>query len=99
MQIPKQFKLSDNTYTVEMVRHTAPRGTMGTVYYGKRHIELATHSGRNDRSFKQEEIDDTFWHEVTHAILRDMDHKLWNNERFVTEFAKRLTQVINTAEL
>jgi hypothetical protein len=97
--IPKKFTLGSRTYTVQMVRHTAPKGTMGKVYYDLGRIEIATNSGRNDRSFKQEEIDDTFWHEVTHAILRDMGHKLWNNERFVTDFANRLTQVVNTSKL
>lgn len=99
MLIPKKFKLGSHTYTIRMVRHTEPKGTMGKVYYDLGCIEIATNSGRNDRSFKQEEIDDTFWHEVTHAILRDMGHKLWNNERFVTDFANRLTQVVNTSKL
>lgn len=99
MQIPKTFKLGETKYKVQMVRHTAPKGTMGKVYYDLGRIEIATNSGRNDRSFKQEEIDDTFWHEVTHAILRDMGHRLWNNEPFVTAFANRLTQVVNTSKL
>jgi len=99
MQIPKSFKLGKSAYTVELVRHTQPRGTMGTVYYDLRRIEIATNSGRTDRSFKSEEIADTFWHEVTHAILRDMKHKLWSDEKFVTAFANRLTQVVTTAKL
>jgi hypothetical protein len=99
MQLPKQFQLGDKVYTVEQVRHTTPRGTMGTISYSDKRIEIATHSGYNCRSFKQEEIADTFWHEVTHAILRDMGHKLWNNESFVSKFSNRLTQVIETAKL
>lgn len=99
MQIPKQFKLGKHNYTVTTVRHTQPKGTMGSVYYDLRLIEIATNSGRTDRSFKQEEMADTFWHEVTHAILRDMKHKQWNDEKFVTAFANRLTQVVNTAKL
>lgn len=99
MQIPKEFKLSNKRYTVDFVRHTHPRGTMGEVVYGLRKISIATNSGLDDRSFKQEELADTFWHEVTHAILKDMGHSLWNNERFVTRFANRLTEVVNTAKL
>lgn len=99
MLIPKAFTLGKTKYKVQMVRHTEPKGTMGKVYYDLGRIEIASNSGRNNRSFKQEEIDDTFWHEVTHAILRDMGHKLWNNERFVTDFANRLTQVVNTSKL
>lgn len=99
MLIPKQFKLGKHTYAVDMVRRTKPLGTMGTIYYHKHRIEIATNSGVTGRSFKQEEIADTFWHEVTHAILRDMDHPQWSDEKFVTAFAKRLTQVVTTAKL
>lgn len=99
MQIPKEFKLGKKKYTVSVVRHTRPRGTMGKIYYEAGLVEVATHSGRDDRSFKTEEITDTFWHEVTHAILRDIGHRQWNDEKFVTAFANRLTQVINTAKL
>jgi hypothetical protein len=31
--------------------------------------------------------------------LQDMNHRLWNNEKFVTRFANRLNEVINTAEI
>ena len=72
---------------------------MGQVDYDKLRITIARTSNLTGRSFKSEEIDDTFWHEVTHAILKDMGHKLWDNERFVTRFAQRLTEVINTAKL
>lgn len=45
------------------------------------------------------EMSETFWHEVTHAILHDMGDPLWKNEKFVTQFSKRLNQVIHTAKL
>ena len=99
MLIPKQFDLGDKTYKVELVRHTKPKGTMGTIYYDRHRVEIATDSGLSDRSFKQEELTDTFWHEVTHAILRDMNHRQWNDEKFVDAFAKRLTQVVTTEKL
>ena len=99
MQIPKQFQLGTKRYTVETVQHTKPKGTMGTIYYDLCRVEIATNSGLSNRSFKQEEMTDTFWHEVTHAILRDMKHKQWNDEKFVTAFSKRLTQIITTAKL
>jgi hypothetical protein len=40
----------------------------------------------------------TFWHELTHAILHDMgENRLNNNEKFVSAFADRLHQAIKTA--
>lgn len=55
--------------------------------------------GRSQRKFTREELTDTFWHEVTHAILRDMDHPLWRSEKFVSAFARRMTEIVLTAEL
>lgn len=99
MQIPKSFKLGNRQYTVHFTQAMPGRGHMGEVDYALRKVTIARTSNMTGRSFKSEEIDDTFWHEVTHAILKDMGHKLWDNERFVTRFAQRLTEVINTAKL
>ena len=54
---------------------------------------------RSQRKFTRKELTDTFWHEVTHAILRDMDHPLWCSEKFVTDFARRMIEIVLTAEL
>lgn len=99
MQIPQTFKLGNQTYRVHFTQTMPTRGHMGEIDYVKRSITIARNSSVDGRSFKTEEMDDTFWHEVTHAILRDMGHKLWSNERFVTRFARRLTEVVNTAKL
>jgi hypothetical protein len=70
---------------------------MGLVNYEDRTIKLADASNTTGRPFKQREVEDTFWHEVVHAILHDMKHTLRDNERFVIEFTKRLTSAINSA--
>jgi predicted SprT family Zn-dependent metalloprotease len=50
------------------------------------------------KRFAPEQVQETFWHEVTHAILHDMGRDTLNkDEKFVTEFAHRLTKAINTA--
>jgi hypothetical protein len=41
----------------------------------------------------------TFWHEMTHAILKDMHHSLEANEEFVDAFAIRLNDAIHNAKL
>lgn len=99
MHIPKSFKLSNQPYKVRFTQAMPGQGHMGEVDYTLRQITIAHNSNLTGRAFKSEEIDDTFWHEVTHAILRDMGHRLWSNERFVTRFARRLTEVVNTAKL
>jgi len=40
---------------------------------------------------------DTFWHELTHAILKDMGSKLEANEDFVCAFSSRLNKAILSA--
>jgi hypothetical protein len=48
--------------------------------------------------FTSNEINESFWHELVHAILYDMDeHKLNRNEAFVTAFAKRLSEAVDSA--
>ena len=71
---------------------------MGRVHYHEQRIQLGRTSNITGKPFKPEQITDTFWHEVVHTILRDMgEHRLNSNEAFVTKFANRLTEAINTA--
>jgi hypothetical protein len=98
MEIPKQVKISGKTHKVRMVRTLDTRGMMGETDHAKRQITVATHSNLSGKSFKAEAMADTFWHELTHAILADMDHVLWDDEKFVTQFANRLTEAIHTAK-
>lgn len=44
-------------------------------------------------------MQETFWHELTHAILHEMQHPLYRNETFVTDFSKLLNRAIQTAKL
>ncbi len=99
MLIPKKFKIKGKTFTVKMTDMMARPGRMGEMNHTKHAATIATKSNIDGRSFKAEEVSDTFWHEVTHAILYDMNSPLWNNEKFVTQFANRLNEVVNTAKL
>lgn len=97
MQIPKKIKVGRHWYDVERIKHTPLKGTMGRISYGTRLITIATHSNVTDKRYKHEAVFDTFWHELTHAILKDMNNPLENNERFVTAFSDRLTKAILSA--
>jgi hypothetical protein len=98
MRIPKQLKINKRRYKVDTVRHVPLKGTMGETDHIKRLISVATHSNLSGRSFKSEEIIDTFWHELTHAILYEMQSPLWRDERFVTKFASYLDEAIRTSK-
>jgi hypothetical protein len=69
---------------------------MGQVNYEKHTVTVATHNARTQRKYDKGEIGNSFLHELTHAILQDMDHKLASDECFVTNFADRLQEALET---
>jgi len=98
VKIPKKIKIGKRWYTIEVVEQMPKTGLMGDIDYPpSQHIRVGLRSSRTGQSFKQEEIADTFWHEIVHAILHEMDSRLYRNEMFVTAFATCLTKAINSA--
>lgn len=96
MDLPKKIKVGDRWYSVEIVETMERRAQMGCVYYGTGEIEVATKSNVTNKRYTDREISDTFWHELTHAILYDMGSHLYKNEKFVTRFADRLATAIKS---
>lgn len=84
MQIPTKIKLGNQQYHINKTK--LPRGVRGQVYPVMGLIEMAT-----DEPY-------VYWHELTHAILYEMNSDLWRDEKFVTQFSKLLTQSIKTAK-
>jgi hypothetical protein len=99
MQIPKRFKLGDKRYEVRVIPMMEKRATMGEFCLEDKLVTVAQQSNITGRYFKSEEMADTFWHETVHAILFDMGHRLAKNEDFVTQFSRRLNEIVHTAEL
>lgn len=100
MLIPKSFKLGNRPYQVRVAKSVrGPRGSVGRVDYKSRTIDIAVLNYWTGEKLPDAEVSDTFWHEVTHAILENMDHPLYRDERFVTAFANRLNEVVSTAKL
>ena len=97
MKIPKQVKVGSKLYSVSVVRNMKRRFLKGQVAFQERHIQIANNSSDISRRYTTAEKEDTFWHELTHAILEDMNHKLYNNEPFVERFSKRLSRAIRAA--
>lgn len=98
MKIPKQITVGKHTYTITRPQTIQDPSAYGRTYFHQKRIELALYDN-NGIAYEQEEVDDTFWHELTHAILYDMGHDLCDNERFVTAFANRLCNAVNSAKL
>jgi hypothetical protein len=98
MKTPKKIRIGKRWYTVAVKDRLRPKGQMGWVKFPPiSRIEIAQRSGITGRSFTALEISDTFWHEVTHAILNDMEHELCLDEAFVEQFSSRLNNAIHSA--
>jgi hypothetical protein len=96
MLIPKTFKISKVEYKVEQPLHMARELLRGNFDFAQRTLRVAEYcSGAKLTEAVRNEV---FWHETTHAILKDMHHRLHSNEGFVDAFSKRLAEVIATAK-
>ena len=98
MKIPKRINVGRKQYKVATVHKMERYKTVGRVSYADKEITIATHSNSTQRKFNDVEVSDSFWHELTHAILKDMGNKLEANEAFVTAFSSRLNKAILSAE-
>lgn len=95
--LPKKVQVGDKWYSVDVVESMRRKSEMGRVSYDTQRIELAKRTHHGVR-FKLSALEETFWHELTHAILHSMgEHDLNNRENFVEEFAHRLARAIRTA--
>lgn len=98
MQLPVKFNIDSTTYNV-LVRENIGRLRLGVCYPDLQILKIATHPyGTRRADYGARGINETFWHETTHAILFEMGDPRWNDEVFVTGFSRRLAQVIETAE-
>ncbi len=94
MKLPSKLTVGKRRYGVQ--ESWVKGRTMGWTWPFIALIEIAVHVRGKPR--KPDAIAETFWHELTHAILHDMGSTLWRDEKFVTEFSKRLAKAIKTAE-
>ena len=95
--IPRMVRIGNRKYSIEIVEAMLKKSWRGSVAYDQQQIHIARNSNVSGRKFKDQEMQNTFWHELTHAILHDMGHSLHLNERFVDEFSTRLAQAVKTA--
>jgi hypothetical protein len=87
--IPKTVRVGRRKYVVHVGPAKRFPRALGYIDYTPGDIYIHDH--------KPAQMQETFWHELTHAILHEMDHPLYRSEVFVTQFAKLLSQSINSA--
>lgn len=94
--IPKKLKVGGIDYTVNMVDHIGINDDYGA-HYSDGQIDIATQTiGRpTSESLRRQ----TFFHELTHAILTCMGKtELNDDESFVNTFSSFLSQAIDSME-
>lgn len=97
MKIPKQLRVGRKLYTVSRVQCMSRKYSMGLTVYRTRQMLIANKPYTLHRSYTPVEVEDTFWHELTHAILEEMGSTKYDDEVFVDKFSKRLSKAIRTA--
>jgi predicted SprT family Zn-dependent metalloprotease len=98
MTIPTSMQVGEHKYGIHTVKYMPRKGAMGVTYYGNKCISVATHSNKSRTQFAPPDFNETFWHELTHAVLFEMGSTLYKDEVFVTRFAEHLSRAIDTAE-
>jgi len=99
MPIPTKIRIGSKRYSIDVVESLLQRGLMGNIRYEDQKIQIGKQSNKTGRMFSSSEINESFWHELVHAILYDMDeHRLNRNEAFVTAFSRRLSDAIDSAK-
>lgn len=88
MRIPKKFDLGARRYRVRVMPKMSVYGSV----MPPRSLMLISKE-------RPARMTRTFWHELMHAVLYDMNHPLTADEKFVEAVAVRLTQVVRTVEL
>jgi hypothetical protein len=100
VKIPKQVTVGKKKIKVIKNKNLRVHGSpcRGCYDYAQQLIVIAEGNPSGTRKYSNSQKSNTFWHELTHAILGDMDSGLAYNERFVSRFADRLDQAIKTAK-
>lgn len=103
-RIPKSFKLFGHTLTVEVVPKSRWMERVAEITQqedgGAECVGLFDPMSNAIYLLKQSpsQLRHSLWHEITHAILYYLNHKLYSNEQFVDTVAGCIGQVIETAE-
>ena len=83
MKIPKEITIGRKTYMVQTNDNLLNGRLMGQIDYANDVMKIVTHATYKRKNgtevhvkFSEQEIADTFWHELTHGILHEMSHPL-----------------------
>jgi hypothetical protein len=94
-----KLRIGKTVYTVSFPDVVEPSCiTGGRVNYTEKTIQVAARFGKPLRKLSDKRRDHILWHEITHAILKDMGSRKEKDEVFVDALAKRIWQVTEQLE-
>lgn len=96
--IPRRIKIGKKMYSIDIVESMYRRREMGRTTYGACNIQIGKTSNTTGRKYSDLQMSETFWHELVHAILYEMDSPLHADEKFVDRFAMHLARAIQSAK-
>lgn len=96
--IPHRIRIGTKMYSIDIVESMYRKREMGRVTYGTQNIQIGTTSNVTGKRYSDIQMSETFWHELVHAILYEMDSQLHNDEKFVDTFAMHLSRAIQSAK-
>ena len=95
--LPSSVRVGGRRYSIDVIETMLNKGEMARIEYAAGKIKVGRRSNVTGKRYSQAELKESFFHELVHAILYDMnEHRLNKNEEFVTEFAKRLSKAISS---
>ena len=94
-KIPNKFTVGGQDINVKQVE-LCENSDLGNIILGQGEIQIANFVTRGVEQSYTSKLN-TFYHELTHAILKTMgEYELNNNERFVCSFSSLLTEAIRS---
>lgn len=94
-KIPKSLTVGGQDIEVKQVE-ICEESDLGNIILGQGEIQIANNVSRNIPQSETSKLN-TFYHELTHAILRTMgEYELNSNEKFVCTFSGFLTEAIRS---
>ena len=89
-----KIKIGKTGYKIEVIEAFWNKAVVAQIDYHTKTVTLARRGGISRKPRSKTDIEQSFWHEAVHGILKDMRNPLESNEAFVDGIAIRLMKLI-----